>query len=118
MFDMLGYPLYTPQEERLNNEAHVYFRPSSLPGKIVGLSVKLHIVIPHTYVEAKSTVKQLASEEGLYVGERPKISQSRIRTMENRILKRKKQVSADNTSLGSGSINASPCRRCSYSPLA
>ena len=87
---MLGYPLYTPQEERLNNEAHVYFRPSSLPGKVMGLIIKVYTVI--TYIEAKSTVKQLASEEGLYVGERPKISQSRIRTMENRILKRKKQV--------------------------
>lgn len=30
--DRMGYPLYTARQDRVNQEAHVYFRPSSLPG--------------------------------------------------------------------------------------
>lgn len=29
----LRYPLYIPQQERICNEAHVYFRPKPIPGK-------------------------------------------------------------------------------------
>lgn len=32
--DTMGYPLYTAQQDRMNQEAHVYFRPSSLPGML------------------------------------------------------------------------------------
>lgn len=33
--DSMGYPLYTARQDRVNKEAHVYFRPSSLPGTYI-----------------------------------------------------------------------------------
>ena len=46
--DLVGFPVYIPQQERLINETDVYFRPSSLPGKCVRVLYTVEQVVVAT----------------------------------------------------------------------
>ena len=95
---LFAYPVYTPMEEKLRSEAEVYFGPSSVE---LGGHCNLSTYCIHglsTFAAsarmAKIKVDDPSSiEEGLFIGNKPKVSFSHLLTMNNRILQRRDKVS-------------------------
>jgi len=83
-----GPPMYTPHRERLTREAQTTFVPSTLP---VAAEQKTPGSLPPRYLQ----------EEGLYVGERPKVRWTNQVAVENRFLRR-----ADKEGRGPRDVNS------------
>lgn len=88
---------YVAYRQRVRQESELLFRPSFRRGRFPGsfsvfmyvVHVKFFVTVPTSVKLPENTRPRYLEDEGLYVGERPRVALANENVLENRVLKTK-----------------------------